>query len=295
MGRITRRAPARRITVGARGPVVDGRADTLAVEEPLEIRVDDAAVTVTMRTPGDDFDLALGWLHAEGHIAAAADVRTLMHCNDTDEDGHPTFNVVDVTPAPGVVFDITPRASTTTSACGMCGAQSIADTRRRSRYDLREDRTTFEPALLSGLPDRLRERQPGFARTGGLHAAGIVDAAGEPLCVREDVGRHNAVDKVVGWALRQELLPLRGCVLVVSGRAGYELAQKAVLAGIPLMVSVSATTSLAAELARESGLTLASFVRGDRLTIYSDAGRVVGLDPAFSAGSQAPPRGIAQA
>ena len=113
MGRITRRAPARRVTLGERGPVVDGRADTLAVEEPLEIRVDDAAVTVTMRTPGDDFDLALGWLHAEGHIAAAADVRTLMHCNDTDEDGHPTFNVVDVTPAPGVVFDITPRASTT--------------------------------------------------------------------------------------------------------------------------------------------------------------------------------------
>ncbi|GAB95110.1 FdhD protein [Kineosphaera limosa] len=277
MGRITRRTPARRLQVRPDGVLVDTRPDTLAVEEPLEIRVSGEPVVVTMRTPGDDFDLTLGWLHAEGHIRAASDVRTLQHCQDLDEDGRPTFNAVDVTGSPGVNLQVTPRATTATSACGMCGARTIADTRARSRYDLTLDRTPLDPAVLVQLPHLLRERQTGFDRTGGMHAAAIIDVrAPEPIvrAVREDVGRHNAVDKVVGWALRQDALPLFGHVMVVSGRAGYELVQKTVLAGAPAMVSVSATSSLAVELAREAGLTLASFVRDDRLTLYSDPDRV---------------------
>ncbi len=275
MGRITRRLPSRRIvTVTGRPDHVDDRVDTVAVEEPLEIRVDGRPVAVTMRTPGHDFDLTLGWLHAEGHVTAAQEVLTLMHCQDTDADGSPTFNVVDVTPAQGTSWAITPRAATTTSACGMCGAASIDATRRRSRYDLRDDAVRLDASWLAGLPDRLQAAQRTFDRTGGTHAAGLFDTGGELLVAREDVGRHNAVDKVVGWALREGRLPLRRCVLVVSGRAGYELVQKAVLAGAPAMVSVSATTSLAVDLARASGLTLASFVRGDRLTLYNDPGRV---------------------
>lgn len=280
MGRITPRTRAWRLEVRADEVRVQTRPEVVAVEEPLEIRIDGRSVAVTMRTPGDDFDLVLGWLHAEGLIAAAGDVRTLMHCQDLDERGRPTFNVVDVATPPGAPLDVTPRAVVTSSACGMCGAASIEATRRRSRYDLGDDEVRLDPRLLVDLPRRLRAHQSGFDRTGGTHAAGLFDSAGELLCVREDVGRHNAVDKVVGWALREERLPLRGCALVVSGRAGYELVQKAVLAGAPAMVSVSATTSLAVDLARESGLTLASFVRDERLTIYSAPGRVLGLTDA---------------
>lgn len=276
MGRITRRTRAWRLDVRADEVRTQTRPEAVVVEEPLEIRVDGTPVAVTMRTPGDDFDLVLGWLHAEGLIAAAADVRTLMHCQDLDEAGRPTFNVVDVATPPGAPLVVSPRAVTTSSACGMCGAASIEATRRRSRYDLGEDGVRLDPRLLLELPRRLRAHQSGFERTGGTHAAGLFDARGELLCVREDVGRHNAVDKVVGWALRAQRLPLRGCVLVVSGRAGYELVQKAVLAGAPAMVSVSATTSLAVELARESGLTLVSFVRDERLTVYSAPRRVDG-------------------
>lgn len=284
MGRITRRTPARRLTVGGPQVSVDGRADTLAVEEPLEIRVDGTALSMTMRTPGDDFDLALGWLSAEGAIASAADVRTLMHCLDTDEAGNPTYNVVEVGAAPGVRIDLAPRATPISSACGICGSESVDVVNRRSRFDITTDRTPLDPALLAQLPERMRRGQQGFARTGGTHAAGLFDAGGELLCLREDVGRHNAVDKVVGWALRENRLPLTGCVLAVSGRAGFELAQKAVLAGIPAMISVSAATSLSVDLARRSGLTLAAFVRPPHLTVYSDPGRIIGLDDPPEAG-----------
>ena len=284
MGRVTRRTPARLLAVRGDGDaphdrvlLVDGRADTLAVEEPLEIRVDGRAVMVTMRTPGDDFDLALGWLWAEGQISRVADVRTLMHCLDTDERGAPTYNVVEVTAAPGVRIDLTPRATTTTSACGVCGAEDIASIQRLSRFDLDDDDVRLDPALVLDLPRRLRAGQRTFERTGGTHAAGLFTADGELLCLREDVGRHNAVDKVIGWAVRAERLPLRGCVLVVSGRAGFELVQKAVMAGIPAMASVSASTSLAVDLARSSGLSLMAFVRDPRLTVYSDPGRLLGL------------------
>ena len=275
MGRVTRRSPARLLTRDGAACTDVARVDTLAVEEPLEIRVEGRALTVTMRTPGDDFDLALGWLWSEGQIAGAEDVRTMQHCLDTAESGAPTFNVVQVTPAPGVSIDLTPRATTTSSACGVCGADSIEAIHRRSRYDLADDTTPIDPTLVLDLPRRLRERQQTFDRTGGTHAAGLYTADGELLCLREDVGRHNAVDKIVGWAVREGRLPLRGCILVVSGRAGFELVQKAVMAGIPAMASVSASTSLAVDLARSSSLTLMAFIRDPHLTVYSDVERLL--------------------
>lgn len=277
MGRVTRRTSSRNVTVADTGLIVGGRADTLAVEEPLEIRIDGRSISVTMRTPGDDFDLALGWLASEGQIASAQDVRALMHCLDTGPTGSPTYNVVDVSPAPGITIDLRPRATTVSSACGVCGAENIAAVQRHSRYDLTTDEVALDASLMLELPRRLRTEQLGFARTGGMHAAGLFTADGRLLCVREDVGRHNAVDKVVGWALREDLLPLRGCVLVVSGRAGFELVQKAVMAGIPAMAAVSASTTLAVDLARSTGLTLMAFVRDPRLMVYSDPGRLVGV------------------
>ncbi|HET8602269.1 MAG TPA: formate dehydrogenase accessory sulfurtransferase FdhD [Segeticoccus sp.] len=278
MGRVTRRTPARQIRLSAEQAVtVSTRPETLAVEEPLEIRVDGRALTVTMRTPGDDFDLALGLLLTEGVVTRASDVRRSMHCLDAGEDGRPTYNVVDVTLAADV--PALPASSQhpllTTSACGVCGKASIDAIRLRSRYAVRDDPQSLSPQLLASLPDRLRSRQKVFDRTGGLHAAGLFTAEGELLAVREDVGRHNAVDKVIGWALRQERLPLTGHVLCVSGRASFELTQKALMAGLPTLVAVSAPSSLAVELAAETGMTLVGFARGQRLTVYAGSQRVV--------------------
>jgi FdhD protein len=252
------------------------RPDTVTAEEPLEIRVAGRALAVTMRTPGDDFDLALGFLLTEGIIARADDVTTLMHCQDEGEDGRPTYNVVDVALRPGVPLPdpSLERSFYTTSSCGVCGKASIDAVRLRSAFDVRADTTALTPQLLVRLPDALREHQKVFDRTGGLHAAGLFTAAGELLAVREDVGRHNAVDKLVGWAGREQRLPLTGCVLMVSGRASFELTQKALMAGIPCLAAVSAPSSLAVELATESGMTLAGFVRPPRMTVYAGAGRL---------------------
>ena len=270
MGRITARTSTQRVTLDA-GVQVVRRADTLAVEEPLQIRVDGAPLTVTMRTPGDDFDLTLGFLVAEGLVTGADDVRTLMHCLDEDESGRPTFNVVDVTPRPGLTFpDVSQRRSfASTSACGVCGTTSVDEVRQRSPYDVAADQTRWAPATLAALPAALESAQTGFARTGGLHAAGLFSASGELLVAREDVGRHNAVDKVVGWAARQHLLPLTGCVLAVSSRASFELTQKALMAGIPCLAAISAPSTLAVQLARDSGLTLVGFLRPPRMTVYA--------------------------
>jgi FdhD protein len=258
------------------GTSAASRPDTLAVEEPLEIRVDGTSVSVTMRTPGDDFDLAIGHLLTEGVIAAAADVRQAMHCLDEDENGSPTYNVVDITLAPGTAADTSrsERSGYTTSACGVCGKTSIDAITTKSRYAVAQDPVRLSPEVVAALPDALRERQKVFDRTGGLHAAGLFTSDGALLSVREDVGRHNAVDKVVGWAGREGLLPLAGHVLVVSGRASFELTQKAVMAGIPVLAAVSAPSSLAVELAQESGLTLVGFVRPPRLTVYSGGHRL---------------------
>jgi FdhD protein len=277
MGRVTQRAPSTRVVVGD-GTVVRqaSRPDTLAVEEPLEIRVDGHAVTVTMRTPGDDFDLTLGSLLTDGVITKPADVRQLMHCLDEDEGGSPTFNVVDVTLAPGVAADLdrTARSGYQTSACGVCGKTSVDAIAAASPYAVADDAVALSPAVVVELPARMRTRQKVFDRTGGLHAAALASAAGDLLVVREDVGRHNAVDKVVGWAAREGMLPLTGHVLVVSGRASFELVQKAVMAGIPALVSVSAPSSLAVQLATTTGLTLVGFTRAPQLTVYAGGQRL---------------------
>ncbi|WP_152186495.1 formate dehydrogenase accessory sulfurtransferase FdhD [Segeticoccus rhizosphaerae] len=278
MGRVTTRVPARRVDLSDPGaPAVVGRPDTLTVEEPLEVRAGGVSIAVTMRTPGDDFDLALGFLLSEGLINAAEDVTQLMHCLDEDESGRPTYNVVDATLAPGVPVPepSSARALVTSSSCGLCGKRTIDEVRTRSRYAVREDRTRLAAGLLVAFPEALRARQKVFDRTGGLHAAGLFTADGELVCVREDVGRHNAVDKVIGWAVREGRLPLTGHVLQVSGRASFELTQKALMAGIPVLSSVSAPSSLAVELAQESGMTLAGFVRDPRLTLYAGEARIV--------------------
>jgi len=257
------------------------RVDTLIVEEPLELRVGGRPLAVTMRTPGDDIDLVHGFLATEGVIRAREDVAVARYCAGSTldaESGVPqnTYNVIDVTLAPHVQ---PPSASVernfyTTSSCGICGKASIDAIRTQARYDTRPDPVGVGAATVSALPGKLRVEQTAFERTGGLHAAGLFDADGSVLCVREDVGRHNAVDKVVGWALRAGRLPLTGTLLMVSGRASFELAQKALMAGIPVLAAVSAPSSLAVELAEEAGMTLAGFVRGSRMNLYSRPDRI---------------------
>jgi len=269
--------------VNVEPPGVSERADLLAAEEPLGIRIDGRAVSLTMRTPGDDLDLAAGFLVSEGIIASAADIASIRVCDGQrcghDHDGHDVGdavgNIVDVTLRPGLT--VRPglgRAFLTSSACGVCGKASIEDLHVPGRFDLFNDRVEVAAEVLAGLPDTLRHAQRVFERTGGLHAAGLFSAAGELLAVREDVGRHNAVDKVVGWALQADLLPLTGRILLVSGRASFELVQKAVLAGIPVLAAVSAPSSLAAQLAADAGLTLIGFLRGRSMNVYADLERV---------------------
>jgi len=273
-GRTARRRVLRVSLPGGARP----RADLLAAEEPLGIRIGGQAFTLTMRTPGDDIDLAAGFLVGEGVIRSADDLTAIRICSggECDHDDHDaTGNVADVTLSPGASAGQARRRNfLTTSACGVCGKASIDDLATRSPYDLSADRVSVAPALLAQLPDRLRDAQRVFDRTGGLHAAGLFTAGGELMAVREDVGRHNAVDKVVGWALRAGRLPLSGCVLLVSGRASFELVQKAVMAGIPVLAAVSAPSSLAAELAQESGLTLVGFLRGSSMNVYTGAQRL---------------------
>jgi FdhD protein len=256
------------------------RADLLAAEEPLGIRVDGTALTMTMRTPGDDVELAAGFLVGEAVVRGRDDIAAMKVCDGTtcghlDHSDDEIGNIVDIALAPGVeVTSGARRSFMTTSACGVCGKTSIDDICVLPQAPLSADTTAFEPAMIASLPDRLREAQRVFSSTGGLHAAGLFTAAGELLVAREDVGRHNAVDKIVGWAVLQDKLPLTGCVLLVSGRASFELVQKAVLAGIPLLAAVSAPSSLAAELSEEAGLTLIGFLRGQSMNVYTGAHRI---------------------
>ncbi|XVX21016.1 formate dehydrogenase accessory sulfurtransferase FdhD [Actinomycetota bacterium] len=276
--RVTTRHPM--VHVDGSHPEGVRKVDTLAVEEPLEIRLDGAAYTVTMRTPGHDIELVHGLLAAEGIIRGPEDVREARYCAGAvadDESGHAvnTYNVLEVLLAPGVgVPTERLRSTVTSSACGVCGTASIDLLRQQQRFDLRADTTTVDREILLALPDRLRAAQRTFDKTGGLHGVALFDADGRLLVAREDVGRHNATDKVLGWALLQGRLPASGCVLMVSGRTSFELAQKAVLAGVPVLAGVSAPSSLAVQLADEAGLTLAGFVRGDRMNIYSHPDRV---------------------
>jgi len=283
MGRITQRRPVTRISL-AHGAT--RRPDTLAVEEPLEIRVLGEPIAVTMRTPGHDVELAAGFLVSEGVVRTGADFRSAIHCGGPGTGGvENTYNVLDVALAPGVAPPSTDLARNfyTTSSCGVCGKASIDSVRTVSAHDVASDRFEVDAHAVAGFPDALRERQEVFDRTGGLHAAALFDAdTGELVVVREDVGRHNAVDKVIGWAVLNDRLPLRRHVLQVSGRASFELVQKAVMAGIPMLSAVSAPSSLAVELAEESGLTLVGFVRGDHMNVYAGAERVRVPVPAAS-------------
>jgi FdhD protein len=284
MGRVTERRKVIRIRDGA----VSARPDTLVAEEPLEIRLNGKPLAITMRTPGDDFALAAGFLVSEGVLGAADELRNIVYCAGATVDGSNTYNVVDVQTAPGVVIpDITlERNVYTTSSCGLCGKASLDAVRTTARWAIDDTGASaastgsaagpmrLEPELLAALPDRLRAAQRVFDRTGGLHAAALFSEDGELLDVREDVGRHNAVDKLVGRALQNDALPLSRTILMVSGRASFELAQKAVMAGIPVLAAVSAPSSLAVDLAAETGLTLVGFLRGSSMNIYAGDHRI---------------------
>ena len=240
----------------------DGEQDAVAVEEPLEIRVDGRPLAITMRTPGDDEDLALGFLFGEGLV------------DGPREAGPPAdlaANTIEV--AGPLRRDIDARRFYTTSSCGVCGKGALEEV-AVDAPPIEGDGLTIERDLLARLPDRLR--QPEFARTGGLHATGLFTPAGELLAAREDVGRHNAMDKVIGHALTRGRLPLHEHVLCVSGRLSFELVQKAAVAGAPVLVGVGAPTSLAVQLAADRGMTLAGFARGDRVNVYTGAERVRG-------------------
>jgi FdhD protein len=273
MGRVTIRRRVLRLS--DTGPAE--RADTLVAEEPLELRVGGRPVSVTMRTPGDDFDLVAGFLVTEGIVTGTEQLVTMRYCAGTDDDGANTYNVIDAVLAPGTVLPelAVNRNFYTTSSCGLCGKASIDAIRTMAHYDVSGDPLRLTPAVLAKLPETLRAAQRLFSRTGGLHAAGLFTGDGELLALREDVGRHNAVDKVVGWAVRNDRVPLRGCVLLVSGRASFELTQKALMAGIPALAAVSAPSSLAVELAEEAGMSLVGFLRGTTMNVYTGAHRIV--------------------
>ncbi len=273
MGRVTAR---RRVHHVSAGEAVD-RPDILVVEEPLEIRVNGRPITVTMRTPGADIELAQGFLLTEGVIGRRTDVNTVRYCRGASEDGRNTYNVLDVTLADGVAMpdvDVA-RNFYTTSSCGVCGKASLEAVRVSSRYCPGDDPSVVSAAALSAMPDRLRAAQKVFATTGGLHGAALFSNDATIMVVREDVGRHNAVDKVIGWALETDRVPLAGSVLLVSGRASFELTQKAVMAGVPVLAAVSAPSSLAVDLASQSGLTLVAFLRGESMNVYTRPDRVV--------------------
>ena len=234
--------------------------DVVAVEEPLEIRIGGRPVAVTMRTPGHDEELAIGFALSEGLRPAGARVPDDLAANTVELD------------APGFDPGSLARSFYTTSSCGVCGKgalEAIAVEAPRVESDLR-----VAADVIAALPDRLRASQPAFAATGGIHATGLFDESGALLCLREDVGRHNAMDKVIGWAFGEGRLPLARLVLCVSGRLSFELVQKAAVAGCPLLVAVGAPSSLAVELARDRGVTLCGFVRGGRVNVYTESWRV---------------------
>jgi FdhD protein len=244
----------------ARLPGAERDEDVVAVEEPLEIRIEGRSVAVTMRTPGHDEELALGFCLSEGLRPAGARLPEDLAANVVEVD------------APGFDPERLARSFYTSSSCGVCGKgalEAVAVEAPRIGGDLR-----VPLEVVTRLPERLRAAQTGFELTGGLHATGLFSAA-ELLCVREDVGRHNAMDKVIGWAWREGLLPLESSILCVSGRLSFELVQKAAVAGCPLLVAVGAPSSLAVELATDRGITICGFVRGRRVNVYSEAWRVV--------------------
>lgn len=281
MGRLSQRVRALNVRISDSASVTSvQREEQLAVEEPLEIRLGHQPFSVTMRTPGDDFDLVAGFLLSEGVIWEPEQLISERFCAGEDESGRQTFNVIEAQLRPDVVLPDTAAARNvyTTSSCGICGTASIDAVRKASRYAVMPpvSQGMVDATLLAQLPDTLRAGQQLFEKTGGVHAAALFTPSGELICLREDVGRHNAVDKVLGAALRDGVLPANNTVLQVSGRASFELVQKAAMAGVPLLAAVSAPSSLAVELAKELGVTLVGFSRGTSLNIYTHPERVTG-------------------
>ena len=302
VGRISDRRQITRVTlVDEKGKAASTSAqtgaDSLTVEEPLEVRISGRPVAITMRTPGHDFDLVAGFAWTEGLITHADQLRDIRYC-DGALAGTPgqrgsaamarlprvvgslrppsSFNIVELglrDDAPEFEPELA-RSFYTTSSCGLCGKASIDAIRSQVQFQIHEGVPHVDAATVSGLPAKLRAAQPVFDRTGGLHAAGLFSAAGDLLFVREDVGRHNAVDKLIGAALRDGRLPLSDRILMVSGRASFELVQKAVMAGIAVMAAVSAPSTLAVDLAAEAGMTLIGFVRGPSMNVYAHPSRL---------------------
>jgi FdhD protein len=279
-GRAQTRAQVITITSGQRRT----RTDLIAVEEPLEIRLRagnaSERVAVTMRTPGNDFELAAGFLFAEGLIVDRNDLATIGYCLDRDLTEEQRYNVVTVDlrasqlpPVPGA-----DRRFPVSSACGVCGKTHLDQIERQGLTRITAP-TTVSPEILAALPDRLREAQGVFERTGGLHAAGLFTAEGELIALREDVGRHNAVDKLIGWALLEGMLPLSGQIVLVSGRTSFEITQKCAAAGVPILAAVSAPSSLAIDLATRFGMTLIGFLRGEQFNVYAGGWRVGDVHP----------------
>lgn len=256
------------------GETPAARDEELAVEEPLEIRISGETLAITMRTPGHDRDLALGWLLSEGVIRHKHDVSGIAHCGRPDEDGY--GNTLEVTPAPGAKLELDgllPRGTLTSAACGVCGRRSIDDL--LARVGPVEDDARYSRDTIRHATSKLTSQQPVFARTGGLHGALALDVDGKVLVAREDVGRHNAVDKVVGRLVLDDAIATRGRILVVSGRTSFEIVQKAVAARFAAVVAVSAPSSLAVETAVRAGILLVGFSREARFTAYAGAERLL--------------------
>jgi FdhD protein len=253
-----------------RGGEAELERDRVAEEAPLELRLGARALTVIMRTPGDDEDLARGFLHTEGIIGSIDDIVAIHRPEQLS--GDEIGNVLSIELAPGAKPPAVERLFYSSSSCGVCGKASIAQLAVHAPKVTSS--LTVKHAVLGALPERLRSLQLGFAETGGLHAAALFHPDGRVLAVREDVGRHSAVDKLVGWALAERRLPLAEQLLLVSGRIGYEIVQKAVAAGVPLVAAVGAPSSLAIDLAEQFGLTLVGFLRADSLNVYCGNQRV---------------------
>jgi FdhD protein len=256
------------------GERADDRHDLVACEEPLEIQLGPASLAVVMRTPGHDEELALGFMITERIVASPRDIVSIRHCS-TALTPEAEDNILRVVLAPDVEVDLAAlrRNLFASSSCGICGKATIENA-LATAPPLADDASTFSTAVIRAFTARLGEGQDVFRSTGGLHAAGLFDARGDLLVVREDVGRHNATDKVIGWAASRGLLPLSGHALMVSGRVSYEIVQKALAARIPLVAAVSAPTSLAIELAAASGITLVGFLRGETMNVYANPERV---------------------
>lgn len=281
---------------GVRGAQIEAQRDLLAVEEPLEIRLATTSstrlkaqlrprsVSITMRTPGHDFELAVGFLFGEGILKSCADIAAVRHLG-LPQGAAQSHNIVqiDLQPDVEIDFDQLERFGTTTSSCGVCGKTSIEAVRQTlnekaaieySNDDLQPDGFIVQTNVIHALPQLLRHAQSVFDQTGGLHAAALFDASGNLLALREDVGRHNALDKLIGAQFLENKLPLHDKIVLLSGRVSFELVQKAVVAGVPILAAVGAPSSLAVDVARSFGVTLLGFVRNDRFNIYSGAGRI---------------------